>query len=444
MNTTHDTHIREGKASGRPRFKISGARRAKPATSSPRRTLWIWRVIVFLMPVLVIGGAIVGFMIMGAFKPKPEEKADVIKAVPVLTAQAIQDDVRLTVNVQGEVQPRTQINIVPQVSGIITYMSPKFIEGGRFKKGDLLVQIDPLEFELRVTQAKANVAQAETVVSRELSESSIARRDWEELGRSGEPTPLTLREPQMAEARAQLASAKARLAETELQLARTSLRAAFTGRVISRSVDQGEFVSVGTDLGEVYATNLMDVRLPMTHEELRRAGMTLGYEASRKNSGIPVTLSANVAGESHRWQGHIVRTDSRFDPTTRVLFAYAEVTDPFGKGASDGTPLAPGLFVNAAIEGRQLEDIIVIPRAALRGKDKVYLAQEETLSIKSVTVISSDINHAILSAGLSIGATVITSPIRGVADGMKVQIVKSQSGAEAVNSVQTSTYEGAE
>jgi len=86
----------------------------------------------------------------------------------------------------------------------------------------------------------------------------------------------------------------------------------------------------------------------------------------------------------------------------------------------------------------------VIPRAALRGKDKVYLAQEETLSIKSVTVISSDINHAILSAGLSIGATVITSPIRGVADGMKVQIVKSQSGAEAVNSVQTSTYEGAE
>jgi len=95
-------------------------------------------------------------------------------------------------------------------------------------------RIEPTEFELRVTQAKASVAQAETVITREASEAAIARRDWEELGRSGEPTPLTLREPQMAEAKAQLASAQARLAETELQLARTSLYAPFTGRVTLR------------------------------------------------------------------------------------------------------------------------------------------------------------------------------------------------------------------
>jgi len=113
-------------------------------------------------------------------------------------------DITLTVKAQGEVQPRTEISLAPQVSGQITYMSPKFIEGGKFKKGDLLVRIDPAEFELRVVQARALVTRAGNVVTREKSESDIARQDWEELGSTGKPSALTLREPQMAEAQANL------------------------------------------------------------------------------------------------------------------------------------------------------------------------------------------------------------------------------------------------
>jgi len=168
----------------------------------------------------------------------------------------------------------------------------------------------------------------------------------------------------------------------------------------------------------------MDVRLPMTNADLRRAGLTLGYEASASDSGIPVTLSADVAGTFSEWKGRIVRTDSRFDSNTRVLFAYAEVRDPFGAGASDGTPLAPGIYVKAAIDGQRLDNVIVIPRTALRGEDKVYLADGDTLSIKTVSVVSSDRQHAIVQSGLTLGDTVITSPIRGVADGMKIQVVK--------------------
>ncbi len=391
---------------------------------APKKQLWIWRALIFVLPVLVIGGSVVGVSAMSALKPEPEEKEDVVKAIPVLTDVAVQDDVTLTVDVQGEVQPRTEINLVPQVNGLITYMSPKFIEGGRFRKGDLLVRIDPAEFELRVTQARANVAQAKTVVAREKSESVIARQDWDDLGRNEAPTPLTLREPQMAEAEAQLASAEARLAEASLQLSRTSLYAPFDGRVTMRHVDQGEFVTAGTRLGEIYSVDVMDVRLPMTNEDLRRAGLNLGYEADSPTGGIPVTLSADVAGTPAKWQGRIVRTDSRFDNNTRVLFAYAEVRDPFGAGASDGTPLAPGIFVKAAIDGQKLTDIIVVPRSALRGEDKVYVANEDTLSIKTVSVVSSNRQHAILQGGIEIGDEVVTSPIRGVAEGMKIQVVK--------------------
>lgn len=392
----------------------------------PRKRLWIFRFFIFILPLLVISGAFAAFMAMSALKPKPEIKEDVIKAIPVLTTTAVQDNVTLKVNVQGEAQPRTQINIVPQVSGLITYMAPKFIEGGKFSKGDLLIRIEPTEFELRVVQARANVAQAETIIMRETSESQIAKQDWEELGRSGQPTPLTLREPQMAEARAQLESAKARLAEAELQLARTSIHAPFTGRVTLRHVDQGEFITVGTALGEVYATDIMDVRLPMTNDDLRRAGLTLGYEAPGTSQGVLVKLSADVAGVYCEWEGRIVRTDSRFDSNTRVLFAYVEVKDPFGKGASNGAPLAPGIYVNAAINGQTLENIIVVPRAALRGDDKVYIANDDdTLSIRTVSVMSSDRETAILASGIEIGATVITSPIRGVAEGMKIAVVSA-------------------
>lgn len=397
-----------------------------PLNPRERRKLWITRGVSVLLPLIVVGGAVGGMVAMSALKPEPEEKEDIVKAIPVLTSLATEDDVTLKIRVQGEVQPRTEINLVPQVTGKVTFMSPAFIEGGKFQKGQLLARIEPAEYELRVVQARVNVAQAQTAILREKSEGAIARQDWEELGRSGEPTPLTLREPQLAEARAQLASAEARLAEAELQLSRTSLYAPFNGRVTMRHVDVGEFVTAGTRLGEIYAVDMMDVRLPMTNDELRRAGLTLGFAADQKTPGIPVTLTADVAGRFSQWEGRIVRTDSRFDSQTRVLHAYAEVSDPFGKGADNGVPLAPGIFVNADIKGQTLEDIIVIPRAALRGEDSVYVANaDETLTINTVTVLSSDRDNAILSGGIDRGTSVITSPIRGVADGMKIAVVET-------------------
>ena len=374
--------------------------------------------------------AVVGFATMAAMKPKPEEKEDVVKALPVITAKAVSENVTLKVTAQGEVQPRQQINIVPQVGGKIAYMSPKFIEGGRFEKGDLLIRIESAEYDLRVVQANANVAQAETVVTREKSESEIALRDWQELGRQGQPSALTLRQPQMAEAAARLEAARAQLEEAELQQRRTAIYAPFSGRVTDRFVDQGEFVNAGTKLGEIYSTAVMDVRLPLTNEDLARADLKLGFIASKDNPGIPVTLNANVAGDYASWTGNIVRTDSRFDPDTRVLFAYAEVRDPFGKGASDGIPLAPGLFVTAQIKGEAIDNSVVIPRSALRGKDQVFVAQTDgTLTIKTVEVASSDRDKAVITDGLYAGTSVITSPIRGAAEGMKIEEVERSASA---------------
>ena len=414
-------------------------------TPRERRKLILWRIVAIVLPLLIIGLAISANVIMGALKPEPEKKEDVVKAMPVLTSMAVNDDVTLKVSVQGEVQPRTQINLVPQVSGKINYMSPKFIEGGKFRKGELLVRVEPREYELRVIQARANVAQSETVIAREQSEAENAKRDWEELGRGSSPTSLTLREPQLAEARAQLEAAKAQLSEAELNLARASLYAPFSGRVMHRHVDKGEFITAGTQLGEIYANDIMDVRFPLTNDELRRIGLTLGFEATKERPAIPVTLKSVIAGSENIWEGKIVRTDSMFDTTTRVLYAYAEVSDSEDADEANTTPLAPGIFVNADIQGEALDDVTIIPRAALRGTDKVYLAQDDnTLSIQTVFVLSSDRNRAILASGVSPGQNVITSPIRGVAEGMKVEVVTSEAMLAERSASETASEEGAE
>jgi len=378
------------------------------------------RFLTFVLPVLIILGAAVLVQVMASMKPEPEEKVEEAKALPVLTKAAFTESVTLSVTAQGEVQPRTQINLVPQVSGALTYMSPKFLEGGAFQKGELLARIDPAEYELRVVQAKASIAQAQTTIVREKSESEIARRDWEELGNGEAPSALVLRAPQMAEARARLDAAKAQLAEAELQLSRTSIYAPFSGRVVRREVNAGAYVRTAQSLGEIYSSDIMDVRLPLTNQDLGKAGITAGFGASR-GQGIPVTLSADVAGSLASWNAEIVRTDSRFDPQTRVLYAYAEVRNPFATGKA---PLVPGTFVDATLSGEDVSQAVIIPRNGLRGDDRVFVAKaDNTLEIRTVTVRDSDRQRAIILDGLSGGEEIIVSPIRGAASGMKINVV---------------------
>ncbi|MCI5047333.1 MAG: efflux RND transporter periplasmic adaptor subunit [Aquisalinus sp.] len=396
-------------------------------TPAPKKRdigLLIRRLLVGGLPLFVIVAGILGLAGMSALKPTPEEKEEVIKAPPVLVAAAQEEVARLSVVTQGEVRPRTEIKLVPQVSGKITYVSPSFIEGGAFEKGDELLRIEPEEYRLRVVQARANVAQARTRLRSEEAEAEVARREADELGLDTATSPLALREPQLAEARAMIDSAEAALGEAELQLARTSIRAPFSGRVRRKNVDIGQYITPGMELGDIFSVQVMQVALPLTDAELGQLGLQVGFIETAENKGPAVTLEALVSGRPHQWTGRIVRTDSGYDPQTRVLFAYAEVEDPYGAGSDEGTPMASGLFVSARIEGRVLEDAVVVPRTALRGEAEVYVVTpEEELEIRPVAVASSDRDRVVLSGGLEAGEQVVTSPVRGAANGMKVDIV---------------------
>ena len=391
--------------------------------------LAVRRFFVFALPAFVLLFFIIVNVAMGAFQAKPEEKEEVFKATPVVVAEALSENAKISVTAQGEVRPRKDINLSAEISGKIVYVSPQFIEGGAFEEGDVLVRIDPDQFRFRVTQAKSNVAQARSLYASEEAEMRIARKDWEELG-EGEGSALALREPQMAQAAAELAAAEAMLDEAELQLERATIRAPFKGRVRSKMVDIGDYATPGMNFGEVFSTDVMQVALPLTDAELGQLGLNVGFREGDERPGPAAVLSALVAGEPRVWNGRLVRTDSGYDRQTRVLFAYVEVEDPYGVGADEGAPLADGLFVTVKVEGREVDNAVVVPRSALRGTQEVYVATaQNTLEIRSVSVANSSRSGVVLTGGIEPGEQVITSPVRGAAEGMEIAIAGASDDA---------------
>ena len=351
------------------------------------------------------------FAIIAANK-KPKEKKRPFNTLAVMAAYAVQDDVQLKVKTQGETRPRTEIDLVPEVGGKIVYVSKNFIEGGIITKGETLLRIEDADYKVAVIRAQASVAQAEQVLVREEAEGEIAKRDYEELGR-GEASPLALRLPQQAQARASLQAAQAEVESAKLQLTRTSVRAPFTGRVKTKSSDLGQYVSPGRTLGRIFSTDIIEVRLPLTDNDLSKMELPFGYVAKDRASAPDVKLSATIAGKLRNWDAKIMRTDSTYDTQTRALFAIAEVFDPYGKGISeDGIPLPPGLFVDAAVNGKKFENVIVLPRDGLRPENEVYVVDDKgKAEIRKTTVLDTNSEEAYLTGGVEVGELVILSPM---------------------------------
>lgn len=380
----------------------------------------IGRIILIGTPLFIILGFIALFVVIFASRPTPEEASTVARPAAVFFATAEPAPVQLSVRTQGEVRPVTEIDLTAQVSGRIAYVNPAFVEGGFFEAGEVIVQLEDADYRLAVTRAEAQVAQMRQVLVREEAEADLAREEWAALG-EGEASALTLREPQMAEAQARLAAAQASLAEARLNLSRTRISAPFAGRVRTKSADLGQFVGAGSRLGRVFSTDTAEVSLPLSDRELALLGIPLAFEAEA-GEGPRVQLSAMVSGAMRTWDAHIARTASAIDPQTRTLQAIVQVADPYGAAAeAAGAPLVMGLFVDARIQGREIETAYALPRSALRGSSEVYVIREDnTLDIREVAVADTSSERVVVTAGVDAGERVVISPLRAAATGMSV------------------------
>lgn len=381
------------------------------------------KIIKILMPVGVLLVGFVVLQVMFATKPEPQKASEEPRPMTLFVEEVSEMDLDLKVNTQGEVRSKVEIQIVPQVSGRIVSVSQAFTAGGSFEAGESLIKIDDSDYRIAVVRAQAQVAAARLQLMQMEGSAEVARQQWDsEVG--GKASSLALKEPQVADARARLLSAQADLEGANLNLARTNISVPFAGRVRDKLADLGQYVTPGTPLARVFSTEIAEIRLPLTDKQLETLGLPLAYEAVKGQEPL-VILSSIVGSKTHTWQGRLVRTNASVDSTTRMVYAVAEVLNPYDTGSDNHMPLAVGLFVNAEIKGRDVQSAQVIPRAALRSGNRVYVVNnDDKLSIREVTVVYSDVDKVIVSAGVMRGEKVVVSTIRNPTEGVKVQALR--------------------
>ncbi|MBK5909972.1 hypothetical protein CCR85_00495 [Rhodothalassium salexigens] len=383
--------------------------------------------------VVILAVAIAAVITLSATKPEPKKKAPEAQVARLFTETVERTAAVLTVRTQGEVQPRTAIDLVPQVGGKIVAVSDQFVEGGHVAAGETLVRLDDSDYQLALMQAKSQLAQSERLLAEEEANAEIRRKqwDWDELRKSDRPEDLALRRPHLAERRADVAAAEANVANAQVNLQRTKITVPFTGRVTEKATDLGQFVSPGTRLGRVFSTETVQVRLPLTDAQLGKLGLTIGY-VPEPGAEPDVRFSAEVGGKLRHWTGKLKRINAQVDAETRLVYALAELDDPYGANTDDGVPMAVGLFVNAELDGRRIDPAFRFPRAGLRNTDTVYVVNDDDrLEIRQVEVADSNEQRVLATAGVVPGERVVVSPVRNPIAGMAVEAMQRDAAGES-------------
>ncbi|XOV90442.1 MAG: efflux RND transporter periplasmic adaptor subunit [Pseudomonadota bacterium] len=372
-------------------------------------------------PVAVLCAGAGIFALLHWTKPEPQKKTETARPVSVFVEPAERANVDLLVTTSGEVRAKTAVDIFAQIPGRVVSVSEEFVEGGVVRAGEPLVVLDDTDFQLALIQARVQVAGAEVQLLQAQADADVARK---QLANASQASDLALKRPQIAEAEARLAAARADLEQARLDLDRTRISLPFDGRLQATGVNVGQFVTPATRLGRAFATDVVEVRISLSDSQLASLDLPIGYVA--QDEGLAVVFSANVAGREQFWQGRLTRLDAAIDPATRMLYGTAEVTSPYQEHVSQlGMPLAVGLFVNAEVVGRRIQDAVVIPRDALRAGDRVYVVNSQgKLEFRDVVVTHSSAIQAVIEKGISENDQVIISSIRNPIEGMVLEALR--------------------
>ena len=372
----------------------------------------------YLGPVVVVAVGVV--LAIGIVATGPEvavqPAADRVPIVQILTARA--QTVRMTVAAHGAVVPKTESNLVAEVSGRVVAVAPAMVSGGFFEKGDVLVEIERVDYEVALEQARANLASAQS----ELDNAGKAYERRRELTASDSISQSQHDDAlnRLTVARASLRAAAAQESRAERDLERTRLVAPYDGRVRSERVDPGQFVNRGEAVAALYSIDFAEVRLPVRDEDLAFLPLSIG-RMSESAATTPVILRASFGGKDRVWHAEVVRTEGELDPQTRMVHLIAQIEAPYDQ-PGDSPPLTVGLFVEGEIVGTEFEGIVAVPRSAVMEGDRVRIVTPDNrLAFRRVDVLRRTGDTIYVSAGIGDGELICLSELPSATEGQRVQ-----------------------
>jgi RND family efflux transporter MFP subunit len=369
--------------------------------------------------ILLIGALIAAALYW--FRPQPRARPSVPAVPPVVSVMAVNPQTQtLTVNTQGTVEPRREVQLLAEVSGRVSTINTHFADGGIFADGETLITLDGRDYQYRLIEAEAQIAAAIRELALEKGQARQAKREWRDLGNK-EANALSLRKPQVNAAQAQLASARAQRNIARLNVQRSTIQAPFSGRATKRYVDTGQYVTAGTTIADIYDSESAEIRLPLSDKQVAFLGLPLGTVFDKAEQR-PVVLSAVVAGQPRQWQALLVSTDATVNETTRFYSAVVRVLRPFDMQLHE-YPLVMGLFVNAAIEGKIVDQVISIPEKSLVDQQWVYIVENEIIQQRRVHRVRTEGINVWVQGEFLAGDRLVISDPRVLEPDMQVTVV---------------------
>ena len=326
---------------------------------------------------------------------------------------------QLSVNSEGNVQPSVETKLVAQVAGEVIDVADSLVAGGEFSKGDILLRLDPRDYEIAVTRSQAAMSRAEAEQRFAAEEAARIKSLYgDELASIAE---LQNAERLLAVANAALADAKAALMRATVDLERTVFKAPFNGRVRGENVDTGQFVAKGSMIATLYDTDRLQVRLPLADSQLAYLDASYAQTGLAGDTPANVLLTADYAGDTQTWGAKLLRTEGDISVKSRFLHVIVEVTNTL---SSNGVRLPVGLFVDAVIEGRTVDNLVSVPRTALRPDNSVMVINERNqLEFRDVSIFKLSDSDVLISEGLLSGERISISPLQFVVEGMPVTVI---------------------
>ena len=372
----------------------------------------------YLRPLIIIGISTViaaALYMLGQISPDPIQEKDPMDVnVQILTPIDYQIKIKST----GTTTPITQTVLTSEVGGEVIYRSKKFSEGSSVISGEILAKIDDTDLQLQYKNALLQLASAEVQFAVQKAEAEIAQEAWDQVG-EGIPQELTTKKPQLKQAKAALDVAKAQVQSAEKKLNKTEITAPYTGRIQNINIDLGSTIIPGQPVGSMYTSNEIEVTLSVKDSDLQFLDIPMDGRKLNPDQKSIVIIKSLYKGEMQEWTGNLERVDGVIDPMTRMIKLIANFKNNF---IEETKPILPiGLFVEAEINGKQLEDVFMIPNSALTPNGELlFLNQDDALEIRKVRVLTKMKNHILVKEGMKAGERVVVSKLSIATNGMLV------------------------
>jgi len=389
-------------------------------TASHRRRRWVINIV---LSIALIAAGIAGAAYISKTAPKARKRPPV-KPLPLVQVVDVRPEAeRILVPAMGTVIPAQEIVLESRVAGEIVSIHREFTVGGHLKKGSEVLQIDPQDYELALTLAKARVKDAESKLKILKAEASAAKDEWRvinrnQAGKNNKPSPLLIKEPQLTAAQAMLIAEKADVKKAQLNLARTKISAPFNAMVRKKQVDIGSQVSGQDQLAELVGTDEYWIQASMPVDRLN-------WIMIPRNSGEPGAKVRIFYRNGIELTGTVIKLLGELEVEGRMARVLVEVKDPLGLNSAENKhpPLLIGEYVRIEIEGRQLKNVYRIPRTALRDNTRIWLVSNDgKLEIRTVETLWRDAQSVLLADGLQPGEQLIVSDLSKPMDGMPLQV----------------------